>query len=331
MTRKTLNFLKKKIKLFLFLSLLLYGFWLLFLLAKANLIFPENQLLDSLIPSRVSEDQADFLVSFAASTLDSFIFFCLIGSISLLLSLKKPEEELFRKKLEYLFPSVHPDSKLHLYLREQVGALACVGTHSERSIVVKDTSPCGRYAKTVLKTENRIRNIHNNDLYANDKMLYSLKAEDVEFETDLLGEVFEVTVNVPNRKKEQLLYKLKTFEGLTRAKPEFTDTFRVHLEPHEEAIYKTLSWVWNELGKEKVNFTTSRFTESESFEIINSTKSLLEVTVITPPSTNSLWTELINKVKYRKRTLKPNENMHVTTKNRAPSDKISFLFSLQKD
>lgn len=331
MGRTILLFLKKYIKFFLFMSCLLYGVWLLFLLAKANLIFSGNEFLDSLLPSRVSQEQPEFLISFAASTLDSFIFFCLIGSISLLVSLKKPEEELFKKKLEYLFPSVNPDSKLHLYLRGEVGSLACVGTHSERTIIVQDLSECGRYAKTVLKTVNRIRNIHNNDLYANDRMLYMLKAEDVDFETTLLGEVLEVTVNVPTRRKTQLLYQLKTFKTLTKDSPEFKDTFRVHLEPHEEAVYKTVGWVWNELNKEKVNFTTSRFTESESFEIINNTQSRLKVTVITPPSNGVLWNELINKIRYRERMLMPSENMIVETKNRSPNDKISFLFSLQKE
>lgn len=331
MNRKLLHFIKKYLKWIFSIALFSYGVWVFFLLLYANLIFVDSSVVNSALPERAKVDPSGFRVSFAASTLDSFLFFLLIGLISLLYSLKKPEEELFKKKLEYLFPSVDPDSKLHLHLREAVGALACVGSYSKRTIILQDLTPCKRYVKTVVKSENKIRNIHNNDLYANDDMSYGLSAEQVEFETDVLGEVSCVRVTVPNRKKEQLLYELKTIEKLTKAKPSFKSKFRVHLEPHEEALYNTVSWIWNLLGQEKMNFAMSRFTELESFEIFNEINSKVKVEIFIPPSKSSLYADLKNKIRYRTRVLDSGQSMKIESLDRTPNDKLSFLFTLQDD
>ncbi|QVK23127.1 hypothetical protein KHX94_18905 [Shewanella dokdonensis] len=197
-TFKKIKIKNKRIIFSIFLSLVIYSGWVTFWMAYANLWFFNNEFI--IKHFRGNNEPSDFSVSYAASSLDSLIFFIVIGLITFLLSIKKPEDETLRTKVSYIFPGYDSDPSLIKFLQDKISALACISPQVHRVVTFQELvrfDDIDKYAiKTYTKSNSLIKNIHNNHQYNNDCAIFRATADkvDTSLNVDLLGEIHDLAI-----------------------------------------------------------------------------------------------------------------------------------------
>jgi hypothetical protein len=260
-----------------FIGFAAYFIWVSMWLVHVSVWSTGNIPLDNLIRPE-APPPSDFSISYAASALDSLIFFILVGFILAIIALKKPEEEKLNRKIEYIFPDVEPESKLLPYLVESVSALACINTMSERVLTITDISPDNNHIKISLKSHSVIKNIHNNTEYANEKMPWSFTVDAVKDDEAILGEIHELSIvdKIGNSSREKHI-----IQGIVQFTNEYREhnvTFPMRLSAGQEVIYQANCWVW-ESAKNPFCFNISRYTQHQKITLLNTTTKELSVTV----------------------------------------------------
>jgi len=245
---------------------------------KAGMWFQDSNIYNALFTKLVNIHDINFYVSYAASTLDNFVFFVIVGTVVTFLSLKKPEEESLSRKIEFIFPDVESNSKLAKYLQDEITSLACINESSEKIITVQKISKCRNYAKLVMKSHAVIKNIHNNHQYANDKMPYRLEIDNPKPNEEILGEIFDLSLIKKINGLSKDKHIINNIEQLTPCKPLFETIFPIKLDPNQEVIYQTTSWMWEEIGKIS-SFSDARFSKSQCYKLINMTGEDIEAIV----------------------------------------------------
>lgn len=241
-----------------------FSYWMVYSGTWLNDVYWIQEMVDP------AETPSSFAVSYAASALDSLVFFLFVGLVLAIIALKKPEEEKLNRKIEYIFPDIEPESHLASYLVDRVSSLACVNKLSERELTITDISDDNRFIKISVKSHSVIKNIHNNTQFANDKMPWFFNV-DVDMPSEkILGEIHELSMlyKIGDSSKEKHI--IKGIEQLTSNNRSYNTTFPVELDPGQEIIYQANCWAWESSGKE-FNFNISRYTELQRFNILNAT------------------------------------------------------------
>ncbi|MBC3765197.1 hypothetical protein [Neptunicella marina] len=273
----------KRHRFLVFCGVFVYGIWVLLTLIYANIIFTDVNWLDSLF-GRVNNSSSDFVVSYAASALDSLIFFITVGFILAVISFKRPEEENLSTKIEYIFSGVSSDTKLGKYLAKNISSLACVSSETTRLIAIREYNDKHKTVKVLSKVHCIVKNIYHNHDFVSESMKFSYKIDDeVTCDDDVLGEIIDVVVikDLNNSKESQQI--LKTAHELTADKRVYENSFELKLKEQEEAVYKTCNWAWQRVDK-ALSFSPGRFTEKQVFNIVNETNVQLEVSIVAPDS-----------------------------------------------
>lgn len=213
---------------------------------------------------------SNFSISYAASALDSLIFFTVVGLAITVISIKRPEEEKLATKIEYIFPDADADSTLGRFLANKISSLACISPVTSRIITIKEISEENETVKVMSRTNCIIKNIHNNHHYATDSMSFGVKSDPVKVDGDLIGEVNDISIfsNLEDPSKNQHI--LSGAYPITTSSPEFSETFSLKLSPGEVVSYQTSAWLWQPI-KESLRFTPPRYTESQDVTIHNET------------------------------------------------------------
>jgi hypothetical protein len=224
---------------------------------------------------------SDFSVSYAASALDSLIFFTVVGLAITFISIKRPEEEKLATKIEYIFPDADSDSALGKFLANKVSALACISPITERTITIQEISEAHGAIKVLSKTNCVIKNIHNNHHYATDSMSYGVKLDLVEIDSPILGEVNDISVLFDLHDPSKNRRIINGTHPLTKSNPEFKETFSLKLEPGETASYLTSAWIWQPIS-DSVRFIPPRYTETQNVKLCNDTQHVIDIRVGIP-------------------------------------------------
>jgi len=258
----------------------IYFAWLLILLMWEGSLFPNSTTLNALFGDR--SKPSSFLTSWAASTLDNFLFFILIGVALGILSFKNPEKDPVPTKISYLFPKTKKGSALAHSLQYEISALACVNTHQDREINIEEISQCGGYFKILTKSHSVIRNIYNNHKIANVELLFGMEVTDLEGKVEALGEVlgeirdFNILSLEDGTMKKEPILKGTVSLGTHRLNCKLPHS--VSLEPETEIICQTSGWFWQDKNHPSY-YRTTRFTESTKFAFINHTDRDIKVIV----------------------------------------------------
>lgn len=231
---------------------------------------------------------SNFSISYAASALDSLIFFTVVGLAITIISIKRPEEEKLATKIEYIFPDADSDSPLGKFLGNKISALACISPITERTIIIQEISEAFGAIKVMSKTNCVIKNIHNNHHYATDSMSYGVKLDLVEIDSPLLGEVNDISVLFDLHDPSKNRRILNGTQPLTKANPEFSETFSLKLEPGETASYLTAAWIWQPIT-DTVRFTPPRYTEAQSVKLCNETQHVIDIRVGIPNDEDEMF------------------------------------------
>ena len=278
--KKNLRKLYKAIGIYPFAGVVLYSFWLCFWMINTNLWFKGNELLHSILPNRL--DPSDFSVSYAASSLDSFVFFILIGLVLAIISLKKPQEENLTTKIEYIFPG-SKGTPLTEFLKDGVSKLACISPITERTITLQEFSKCGKFVKVLIKSHSVIKNLHNNHEYRQKAAKFMLSAVPPHPENEeVLGEAHDASVIYTMNGTKHTKHVINNVVRLTKDSPEYSKNFNIRLDSEQTAIYQTSGWMWQpicpnkilsdeERDKFELTFSVFRYTEQQTFKVINYT------------------------------------------------------------
>ena len=256
-------------------GVLVYILWCVILFIYIGQISSGHEFIDSVI--RSYGEPSDFIKSYAPSALDSLIFFGLIGGLLTAHSMKQPEDEKLSRKIEHIFPEVQTESKLSNYLVDKISELACMNQVTERIISIMDFSQDDKYLKLSIKSHSVIKNLHNNHSFAKSNMPWSFGVDSCKPNTEVLGEIHEVSVvhNISGMSEERHL--LKGIATLTHEKKEHSLTFPLKIEAEKEVLYQSNSWAWEHMDK-KWAFHSSRYTEERKFVFHNFTKIKFEIT-----------------------------------------------------
>lgn len=285
--------------------------------------------LDDII--RPTEGVSDFAVSYAASALDSLIFFILVGFILTIIALKKPEEEKLNRKIEYIFPDVESESDLLPYLVESVSALACINTVAERVLTVTEVSPDNKHLRISLKSHSAIKNIHNNADYANAKMPWGFTVDAQKPDEAILGEIHELSIidKIGNSTKEKHI--IQGIVQLTDTYREHNVTFPMQLSAGQEVIYQANCWVWEAVGN-PFSFSIGRYTQHQKISVMNTTDQEISVTVERKNSKKNTSTS--NTYALPPITESDDKNTHhvlpIEDKDLTPNDSIILTFIVQE-
>lgn len=254
----------------------LYFLWVASWLVRVEVWSSGSNIIDEFL--RPSEGASDFAISYAASALDSLVFFILVGFILAIIALKKPEEEKLNRKIEYIFPDVEPDSKLLPYLVESVSALACINTAAERVLTITEVSDCGKFVKISLKSHSVIKNIHNNTDYANEEMPWSFMVDAQVPNEELLGEIHELSIVDKIGDCSEEKHIIQGIVQLTDDNREYNTHFPMKLTAGQEVVYQANCWSWESIGN-PFSFGINRYTQYQNISILNMTNEDLAVSV----------------------------------------------------
>lgn len=331
--------LLRRIGLYPIVGSVLYLFWLCYWMVNANIWLTEYSFLDRYLPNRVNP--SEFSTSYAASSLDSFVFFILIGLVLAVISLKRPQEESLSTKVEYIFPE-SKDVPLNSYLQEQISALACISPITERTITIQEVSECKRFVRILIKSHSVIKNIHNNHEYINKKAQFNLGCTEPFVEKDILGEALDVSVMYRIDGTQHTKHVLDDIIRLTPDKPTYSCTFGIKLDSEQQAIYQTSGWFWQALyaemdGKSTVskrkakndeyhdralNFNVIRYTNKQDFKIINNTDERVKVIAKVPSRTD--FSGIVDPSSENQKQF-----CEFSAEGVTPGEKVSIYFSLE--
>ncbi|MCG7551970.1 hypothetical protein [Pseudoalteromonas sp. Of11M-6] len=270
------NFFKKYWKTLIF-SAGAYLLWVIFCLIYVKFLFPD-------VMTHLKDDSwkpSDFAISYAASATDSLIFFAVVGLAITLISLRKPEEEKLATKIEFIFPGADPESTLGKFLANRISALACVSPVTKRVIAIQEISEANDAVKVLSKNDCIIKNIHNNHEYATDSMSFGITADEVNIDSDIIGEVNDIKILFDLEDPSKNRHILNGTQALTNSNREFKETFSLSLEPGQVVNYQTSAWLWQPL-KESIRLSPPRFTESQQISLYNNTQHVIEFRVGIP-------------------------------------------------
>jgi hypothetical protein len=253
-----------------------YFIWVIVWLIYVSVLSTGIEDLDKLI--RPVGIASDFAISYSASSLDSLIFFLLVGFILTIIALKKPEEEKLNRKIEYIFPDVDSESKLLPYLVNSVSALACINTLSERVLTITEVSQDKKHLKISSKAHSSIKNIHNNTDYEEERMPWGFTVDVIKPDEKILGEVHELSIidRIGNSAREKHI--IKGIVQFTDKNREHSVTFPMVLTAGQEVIYQSNSWAWETMGN-GFDFGISRYTVLQKFSISNATDEEIHISV----------------------------------------------------
>ena len=284
--KDNLKKLYKTIGVYPFLGIILYAFWLSFWMINANLWLVDYEILNILFSNRA--DPTDFSISYAASSLDSFVFFVLIGLVLAIISFKKPQEENLGTKIEYIFPDVK-GTPLTEYLKDGVTKLACISPITERTITLQEISKCGKFIKVLIKSHAVIKNLHNNHEYSQKSAKFKLFASEPHPADEvILGEAHDASVIYTLNGTKHTKHVINNVVQLTKESPEYSKKFPIRLDSEQSAIYQTSGWLWQpistetfsteaEKNEQTLSFSVFRYTEQQTFKVINYTNRHIEV------------------------------------------------------
>jgi len=217
-----------------------------------------------------------FIISYAPSALDSLIFFILVGGILTAHSMKQPEDEKLSRKIEHIFPEVPTESKLSKHLIDKISELACINQLTERTISITEFSKDDKFLKLSIKSHSIIKNMHHNHAFSQSNMPWSFSVDSCKPNTDILGEVHEVSVvhNITRGSEEKHL--LQGIATLTKDNMSHSLSYALDINAEKEVLYQANAWAWEDINK-KWTFNSSRYTEVRKFIIHNGTDTPFEI------------------------------------------------------
>ena len=318
-----MDFVKRFVKIntwikYVIVGFILYTLWVFGWLIYADIIFDDHTLLDTHIENR--KTPTDFSVSYAASAVDSLIFFILIGGILAFMSFKRPEEEKLATKIDYIFPGAEDDSRLSDYLQKKISSLACISPKTIRNITIQDVLLDEKnevYALKVLsKTHCVIKNIHNNHEYATDEMAFGLTLDPIQTKDGINGEVYDISItkHTEQENPSEPEHLIDGIFQLTGENLEYKKSVSLKLTPGQTASYQSSAWIWQLVNK-ALTFNPPRYTGSQKVEICNTTDFILELRVGIPNSADKI------------QTLAPSEKFHFDVNACLPGEKVIVNFT----
>lgn len=254
-------------------------------IAKEGAVTSKDATIDSIsqIGSKAMYD------SYVANFYDTSIFFIVVTLAIAIFGFVKPEDEVFERKLIYLFPDLHRSEEGKQYVSHKINKMAAISPFSRHTVsfdevIALDGDNCLFKCGGIY--EAQISNLHGNNSYKDDSVKVSFALEQIEIDeireatndfkwgqVTMLRTHFDKDHEDPmpwhNGKERNFVNKLHSY-----------DIKELEIPAQESINIDVHSWTWSKFAKNKYDyFSVQRFTESiELFFINNLEDKKLKVT-----------------------------------------------------
>ncbi|WP_157822373.1 hypothetical protein [Psychromonas sp. Urea-02u-13] len=217
--------------------------------------------------------------SYIANIYDTSIFFIVVTLAIAIFGFVKPEDEVFERKLTYLFPDLHRSEEGKQYVSQKINKMAAISPFSRHTVSFDEVIPleddsylfkCGGIY------EAQISNLHGNNSYKDDSVKISFALEQIEID--------EIK-NATNDFKWGQVTMLRTYSDKSSEDPmpwhngksrnfvnklHSYDIKKLEIPAQESINIDVHSWTWSKFAKNKYDhFSVQRFTESIELYFIN--------------------------------------------------------------
>lgn len=356
LTHKLIAFFRVHAKIVLCITWLLYGLATAYVAIQAGVWEIVGWPFETLKSTSVGLNN-NFMVSFAASMIDTFAFFSLIGIITFVITLTPPEEEEFKRKLHIMFPDAKGHKSLTDYLHRSIGHVACVCELSQKTFVLKELTDCSKFMKIVMKSDSRLKTIHYNETWVNEESNFQLKIDHPPEDQEIIGAVTDINVSKLEGGNVENIFQFPDMIELTKEKNTFNEKFPMEVSPNGVLVYKSNTWMWQNLDKDELRISYSRFTHTEEYEFNNQTGKDICIDIISKgkydlnlecdqlkKGTKAKLIEEFSKIMRSRRTAKGEQSentlrisvgkgakLRLSSKDLTPQHMIGFKFSVKEE
>ena len=244
------------------------------------------------MPDKESQAQIKALYdSYIANFYDTSIFFIIVTLAIGIFGFIKPEDEVFERKLSYLFPDLHSSEEGKKYVTNKINKMAAISPFSRHTISFDEVIELDKdnfLYKCGFIYEAEISNLHGNSSY---------KDKNVEIKFGLKHITLEELKDVTNDFKWGQLTMLRTHFSKDVADPmpwhngsKRNSIKNLEIPARESVHIDVNSWSWSKFNKTQYDsVSVQRFTESiELFFINNLHDRELKVTYVVALKTDNL-------------------------------------------